>query len=353
MSNNMNATEAGIAPWTGAAVWDKSSFSHDDQWLITLSPDEIADIDSVIKQSMLSSKPIGELSKNDFGFTTFAQRLLELRADILNGKGFSVLRGLPDHWSDEKLIRTYWGVGRWLGDPVSQNAQGHLLGHVIDRRSSPTAGTRIYQTNQAQPFHSDSCDIVGLLCLRKAKEGGASSIASSTAIHNKMLSTDIEALQTLYGEFQCDRYGEIPDGKQPSYAVRVFNDVEGKCVCCGMDPDIRSAQRLDTVTALTQKQNDALDRFQAIAQDLALNMSLQRGDIQLLNNHVVVHAREQFHDDELLGNRRYLVRLWLSASNGRKLPAFMKERWGNIEVGSLRGGINVSGVTPTVTLNAG
>jgi hypothetical protein len=277
---------------------------------------------------------------------------MELRADILDGKGFAVLRGLPDDWSDEKLIRTYWGIGRWLGDPVSQNAQGHLLGHVIDRRSSPSAGIRIYQTNQAQPFHSDSCDIVGLLCLRKAKKGGASSIASSTAIHNKLLSTDIEALQTLYGEFQCDRYGEIPEGKQPSYTVHVFNHIEEKCVCCGMDPDIRSAQRLETVTPLTQKQVDALDRFQTIAQDLALNMSLQRGDIQLLNNHVVVHAREQFQDDELLDKRRYLVRLWLSTPDGRALPAFMKERWGNIDAGTLRGGIRVPGVTPTVALTA-
>lgn len=349
----MKATNAGITPWTGETVWDGNSFSHDDQWLITLSPDDIADIDSVIQKSMLSSKPIGELSKDDFGFTSFGQQLLELRADILNGTGFTVLRGLPNAWSDEKLIRTYWGIGRWLGDPVSQNAQGHLLGHVIDRRSSPTAGTRIYQTNQAQPFHSDSCDIVGLLCLRKAMEGGASAIASSTAIHNKLLSKDIEALQTLYGEFQCDRYGEIPEGKQPSYAAHVFNDVKGNCVCCGMDPDIRSAQRLESVAPLTQKQSDALDRFQTTAQDLALNMSLQRGDIQLLNNHIVVHAREQFQDDDSLEKRRYLVRLWLSASDGRALPAFMQERWGNIEVGGLRGGIRVAGVTPRVTLTAG
>ncbi|MFT6303646.1 MAG: hypothetical protein ACI9XK_001189 [Granulosicoccus sp.] len=350
MPSNITATDVDITPWTGKTVWDRNSFSQDDKWLVTLSPDDIADINSGIQESLLSDKPIAELTKDDFAFSSFGQRVLEWRADIIDGKGFAVLRGLPDDWSDEKLIRTYWGIGRWLGDPVSQNAQGHLLGHVIDRRSSPAAGTRIYQTNQAQPFHADSCDIVGLLCLRKAKEGGASSIASSTAIHNKLLSTDIEALRTLYGEFQCDRYGEIPEGKQPSYAVHVFNDVEGKCVCCGMDPDIRSAQRLDTVTPLTQKQSDALDRFQTIAQDLALNMSLQRGDIQLLNNHVIVHAREQFQDDELLEKRRYLVRLWLSASDGRTLPTFMKERWGNIEVGRLRGGITVSGITPTIEL---
>lgn len=347
----MNTNEAGIAPWAGKTLWDKNSFSDDDQWLTTLSSNDIADIESAHQQSLLSNKPLAELTKEDFGFAAFGQRILRMRSDILNGTGFAVLRGLPENWSDDKLIRTYWGIGRWLGDAVSQNAQGHLLGHVIDRRSTPSAGTRIYQTNQAQPFHSDSCDIVGLLCLRKAKEGGASSIASSSAIHNKLLSTDIEALETLYGEFQSDRYGEIPEGKQPSYKVHVFNYVDQTCVCCGMDPDIRSAQRLETVAPLTHKQHHALNRFQTTAQDLALNMSLQRGDIQLLNNHVVVHAREQFQDDESLEKRRYLVRLWLSTADGRTLPSFMKERWGNIKVGTLRGGIKVAGVTPTVQLD--
>ena len=299
---------------------------------------------------MQSLKPIEQLGKENFGFTSLMPLLSQLRDNILNGQGFAVLRGLPADWSDEKLIRTYWGIGRWIGDPVSQNAQGHLLGHVIDGRSSPSAGTRIYQTNQAQPFHSESCDIVGLLCLRKAQQGGASSLASSMAIHNTLLATDSDALQTLHSEFQCDRYGEIPEGKEPHYPVHVFNSLEGQCICCGMDPDTRSAQRLDWVSPLNQKQRHALDSFQSTAKDLALTMSLQRGDIQLVNNHVVVHAREQYQDDDSLEKRRYLVRLWLSTPDGRTLPAFMKERWGNIAVGSLRGGIKLQGVTPKVEL---
>ena len=352
MDSEMETAEVEFFPWTGKTVWDKDSFSHDDQWLVTLTPDDIANIYSGIQPSLCTSKPLEELAQADFNFAGFGQRLLDLRANILNGSGFAVLRGLPEDWNDKQLIHTYWGVGRWLGEAVSQNAQGDLLGHVIDRRSSPEAGIRIYQTNQAQPFHSDSCDIVGLLCLRSAKEGGASSIASSTAIFNNLLSTNTEALHTLHEEFQCDRYGEIPEGKQPFYSVRVFNRIEDNCICCGMDPDIRSAQRLDSVKPLTDKQTDALNSFQSAAQALALNMSLRRGDIQLINNHVVVHAREQFQDHESLEKRRYLVRLWLSAPDGRTLPAFMKERWGNIEVGTLRGGIKVPGVTPSVTLKA-
>ena len=239
-------------------------------------------------------------------------------------------------------------MGRWLGDAVPQNAKAHLLGHVIDQRSEVSADTRIYQTSCAQPFHSDSCDIVGLLCLRVARSGGASAIASSAAVHNNLLDEDPQALKTLYGEFQCDRFGEIPVGKKAYYSVHLFNQVDSNFICCGMDPDIRSAQRLEAVATLSKVQLHALEAFQQSAKKLALNMNLQRGDIQLLNNHTVVHAREPFDDHAELDKRRYLIRLWLSSPLGRRLPEFMAERWGNIEVGSIRGGIKVPGAVPIV-----
>jgi hypothetical protein len=338
--------------WTGAMVWDGKTIAAQDNWIIQLQDHELREIRTAVEESQSSGKPVGNLSRSDFKLTDFGNRLLKLRDDVLNGRGYAVLRGLPgDQWSDEELIRAYWGIGTWLGDPVSQNAKAHLLGHVIDQRSAPSAGTRIYQTNQAQPFHSDSCDIVGLLCLRPAKHGGASSIASSPAIYNALLDTNPAALDALCGVFLCDRYGEIPAGKLAYYAVRVFNDIDSKPVCCGMDPDIRSAQRLEGVAPLSQHQLVALDAFQQTARALALNMTLERGDIQIVNNHTVVHAREQFNDYPEREKRRYLIRLWLSSPHGRRLPEFMAERWGNIEPGSVRGGIKVPGATPVVYLD--
>ena len=187
--------------------------------------------------------------------------------------------------------------------------------------------------------------------MRQAKSGGGSAIASAAAIHNYLLEHDPAALETLYGEFQCDRYGEIPAGKLPHYTVRVFNEISNALVCCGMDPDIRSAQRLENVKPLSSEQSHALDQFQAVARSLALNMTLKRGDIQLVNNLTVVHARDAFTDHQESERRRYMVRLWLSSPLGRQLPAFLAERWGNIEVGNIRGGIKVPGSRPTVNLN--
>jgi len=340
-----------LKPWSGSQVWDGRSVSKNNDWIVQLNEREIDDIREAVDTSIASGKAIGSLTRSDFTFPIFSKRLLAIREDLLTGKGFTLLRGLPaSSWSDEELVRAYWGIGTWLGDAVSQNAQAHLLGHVIDQRTTNSNNTRIYQTNRAQPFHSDSCDIVGLLCLRTAKQGGESSIASSAAIHNELLANDSSALQRLYGSFQCDRYDEIPIGKLPYYAVHVFNTIDELLVCCGMDPDIRSAQRLEEVTPLTTAQSQALDSFQQAARKLSLRMNLKRGDIQLVNNLVAVHAREAFTDYPELDKRRYLVRLWLSSSAGRRLPEFLRERWGNIDVGSVRGGIKVPGATPVVHL---
>ena len=333
-------------------VWDGCEFDREDKWISRFSEQECSLVRAAVDRTRKIPKPLGELTRDDFRFEDVGQRLLSLRDTVLEGRGFTVLRGLARHdWSDEDLIRAYWGIGKWLGDPVSQNASAHLLGHIIDQRKTLDPGIRIYQTSLAQPFHSDSCDMVGLLCLRPAMRGGASSIASSAAIHNALLDRDPTALEHLYSTFQCDRFGEVPEGKQPSYPVRIFNEVHGNMVCCGMDPDIRSAQRLDEVDRLTAEQVHALDAFQQMARKLSLRMNLERGDMQFLNNLTVVHARESFEDYPEPERRRYLVRLWLSSPRGRVLPEFLAERWGNIEVGSVRGGILVPGAKPMVSLD--
>jgi len=341
-----------VKPWSGPFVWNGSEMESHNDWVIALTPQDITAIQTGINAFIASGKDLAAATHLDFPFAQFGESLKQAQEQLLNGRGFVLLSGLPaNDWTDQQLMTAYWGIGIHIGIPVSQNAKGHLLGHVIDQRTNSQNDKRIYQTNKAQPFHSDSCDIVGLLCLRKAKQGGESALASSAAIHNALLQTDPQALATLYGTFMCDRYGEIPQGKLPYYPVNVFNNIDQQLVCCGMDPDIRSAQRFDNIESLTNEQLHALDQFQNTAQNLALSMSLQRGDIQLINNLVAVHARETFVDHDEMGKRRHLVRLWLSAQNGRRLPDFLRERWGNIDVGSVRGGISVPGATPIVQFN--
>ena len=346
------ANDLGLQAWQGAGLWSQADLADDESWVVRLSDRDIEEIGAAVEVTRSAAVAIEQISREHFALPRLGPRLRAVETELLEGRGFALLRGLPTGaWSKEALFRAYWGLGTWFGDAVSQNARGHLLGHVIDLRTPGGPAQRVYQTNRAQPFHSDSCDIVGLFCLRGARSGGASAVASAAAIHNDLLESDPEALRCLYGTFHCDRYDEIPAGKRPTYPVRIFNRMAGYLTCCGMDPDIRSAQRLDDLPRLSPDQVAALDAFQASAERHALNMMLEPGDIQLVNNLVVVHARRAFEDEPDPDRRRYMVRLWLSSPRGRPLPAFLAERWGTIEVGARRGGIVVPGSRPVVQLD--
>ncbi len=341
-----------LAPRNGPEVWHGKSLTPGGDWLLRLNEAQLAEVFAAASASQIEGQPIERITRANFDLPLLRRSLAQLDQEIRDGRGFAVIRGLPvTEWSKELLARAFWGIGCYFGEAVSQNAAGHLLGHVIDLRGQRDRSQRIYQTNQAQPFHSDSCDIVGLLCLRKANSGGASAVASSAAIHNRLLESNPEALRTLYGRFVCDRYNEVPEGKAPYYEVHIFNRYGPYLTCCGMDPDIRSAQRLDVVARLTPAQLEALDAFQEAATEVAFHMVLEPGDIQLVHNHTVVHARSAFVDAPKPDQRRYLLRLWLSSSRGRPLPIELAERWGTIEVGAKRGGIVVPGVSPAVCLS--
>ena len=345
---------AALARWSGPEVWTGAELADDPDWAVSLSAGEVAELEEAVAATMRAGLPIERVTREDFPLPGLGPRVDGLLAEIVDGRGFVLIRGLPvETWSREQSVRAYWGIGCRLGEAVSQNAMGHLVGHVRDLRAPDRPERRLYQTSRPLPFHSDSCDIVGLLCLSAGKAGGESLIASAAAVHNHLLDTDPEALAVLCGTFHCDRYGEIPAGKTASYPVSIFNRMGRYLTCCGMDPDIRSAQRLPEVPRLTAAQHAALDAMQAAAGRLSLAMTLRPGDVQFVHNHTVLHARAAFEDHDEPERRRHLLRLWLSARQGRPLPGFLAERWGTIAVGARRGGIVVPGQRTSVPLAPG
>jgi hypothetical protein len=72
------------------------------------------------------------------------------------------------------------------------------------------------------------------------------------------------------------------------------------------------------------------------------SMELDRGDLQLLNNYVVIHSRTNFEDHDEPERKRHLLRLWLSIPQGQRLPSLWKEYFGAVAAGSVRGGVRGS-----------
>jgi Taurine catabolism dioxygenase TauD, TfdA family len=327
----------------GAAAWLGADMAQDERaWLRRLSPGNITELESAARHYLALGRDVGEITAADFPLPTFAHHLQLLQHKLLHGNGIEVLRGLPvASYSQEFATTVFCGIGAHLGRARSQNAAGHILGHVRDLGASSTdPNTRIYQTAERQTFHTDSADVVGLLCIREAREGGRSLLVSAETIYNRMRALRPDLLAKLFDPIATDRRGEVPEGASPWMSIPPLNWHEGRLTVFYQRQYIDSAQRFDGAMRLTPAHVEALDMFDALANEPALHFSMQLepGDMQFVYNHSQLHDRTGFVDWPEPQRKRHLLRLWLSVPGDRPLPECFKERYGSIAVGN-RGGI--------------
>jgi hypothetical protein len=201
---------------------------------------------------------------------------------------------------------------------------------------------RIYQTHARQTFHTDSSDIVGLVCLQQARSGGDSALVSSNTIYNEMRRDHPELAAALFDSIATDRRGEIASGQKPFFEIPVFTWHAGMISTIYQRQYIDSAQRFDDAMRLTPLHIEALDCFDALANDTRLNflMRLEPGDMQFVHNHTLLHDRTAFEDWDEPERKRHLLRLWLSSPEARPLPEVWAQRYGTIEPG-VRGGVTI------------
>ena len=339
----------------GASAWHGPDLTRRPDWIAYLSSTEVGEIERAVKRLASESCDIVTLRREDFPLPTLAPRLRRLLDEVLNGRGFVLLRALPvGTWTKRESAIAFFGIGTHIGSARSQNAQGHVLGHVKDLgRSSHDPAVRIYQTHERQTYHTDSSDVVCLLCLRPAKSGGLSSLVSSVTIFNEMRRRRPDLLRVLFAPIETDRRGEAFEGQKPYFKIPIFSWHKGFLSAIYQRQYIESARRFADVPPLTPIQIEALDLFDSLANDpeLHLFMELQPGDIQIVHNHTILHDRTAFDDWPDPERKRHLLRLWLAPMNARPLPSVFAERFGSVVPGD-RGGVVVRGMKPTAPLDA-
>ncbi len=332
--------------WYGPAMAQRKS-----EWTIELTSPEIKELEKAAEPLIDSEQNIGSLTASGFSLPILGPKLSAMREELIHERGFSLLKGLPvEKYTECEAGTIFYGLGCHLGSPRSQNAMGHMLGHVRDlgkKSSDPT--TRIYQTNERQTFHTDSSDVVGLLCLKTAKTGGTSLLVSASTIYNEMRKHRPDLLKLLLEPIATDRRGEVPEGMLPYLLIPVFNFYKEFLTPFYQRQYIDSAQRFEDAPRLTPLHVEALDMFDRLANDpkLYLSMDLEPGDMQFVYNHALLHDRTGFEDWDDPAKKRHLLRLWLSIPGDRPLPEVFVSRYGTIEIGN-RGGIIVRGTMLTI-----
>lgn len=321
---------AAVTPIESRADWRASQWRKDDSWIYHLSESELAELDDALDHAKRKGLSGTAITRGDFPLPQLGPALDRLTDDLVNGRGFFLIRGFPAlDYSKEDASSVFWGMGTYIGSPWPQNANGDVLGDVRDTgRSILDPTVRGYQTNVRLPFHTDGSDLVGLMCLRTSKSGGLSSIVSSVACHNELARTKPELCERHYEPFAYDWRGEEKPGSKPYYEMPTFTQHDGRLFNRYIRGFIDSAQRFDELPRHSPTDIAALDALDALTvdPDFRLDMELQPGDVQFVNNYVIFHSRTAYEDHDEEDRKRHLKRLWLSTDKYGSRPASFTNR---------------------------
>lgn len=344
-------------PIKGPSVWRGRDMARSSRWIRDFTPAALDEIDSALRVTQRGGLAWHQITRETFPLPHTAVLLAETAEELESGSGMMKLRGLPvARYSEDELRAIWFGLGANLGPPVFQNRSGELMRAIRDEGGD--LGKRYGQleatgdgnkpfmssyartlSNGALRYHTDRCDVVGLLCVRQARAGGVSTLASSAAVHNTMLERRPDLAEALYQPVWRSRLGEELGGETQAYPLPIFGQRDSRFTSHYSLTYIEAAQLLPTVPRLTPKQREAIDMLMQLAGELSFEMTLEPGDIQLLNNHVIYHGRTPFTDDASTGQDRLLFRLWLAMPNSRALPEDHAVLWRDVNPGALRGGI--------------
>ncbi len=335
-----------MKPIIDPAGWSAADIAGTDAWVYRLSGPEITDIFDAVADIEAGGRDLKDITRDDFPLPVFADALSEIRDELIDGRGFAFIKGLPvvDR-SRFQNAAAFLGIGTHMGKAISQNARGHLLGHVKNIGgdiNSPTG--RGYDSPSKLSFHADSCDVLSLCCLQTSMSGGQHRICSSVSTYNEILKRRPDLANELSFSFYHTLRGELPPGTTRPWGRKpVVSVKDGYFSARGGSSTIKRGQDLPGVPKMSAAQIEALDMYQATSEELALDIDFEPGDISFVHNHVTLHARSAFEDWPEPTRARHLFRLWLDTGGARPL---------NAEVEAATRGITVDGTILNAPLEA-
>ncbi|MFM1814264.1 MAG: hypothetical protein RLZ98_959 [Pseudomonadota bacterium] len=314
------------SPW----VWTAAELASRDDWVVRIDETGLDDIATALEGVKRRGLELEQIRAADFPLPSLAGKLAHVRAMLTDGLGLCLVRGLPvDRYDKADMSLIIWGLGTHVGEGVSQSYRGDMIGEVMDMTHTGDA-RRAYRSPRPLDLHIDLVDVVGLACYRQAKEGGASIVASSMAIHNAILRERPDLMPALYAGYHYRHSEASSTGEPPTseHKIPVFGWAGDKLVCNFNSSPISRSFREDKHIAYDPKALEAYEVFIETAQreDMLYRMMLEPGDLQFLNNRVTLHGREEFEDHPELERKRLMLRVWLMMRDWATLPKTMRAR---------------------------
>jgi len=360
----------GRRPLSGPSVWTGEDLRLAPWWGHMLTPEDVDDLHQAteaVKKAGVQWRAPGVpeiIPKEAFPIgLAMRQKLSELSEELEDGKGLAMIRNMPvndPRFSEDDLAIAYLGMSAHIGHIILQSSSGLRsvsrgyglpLGRVQAEMTGETPkGGR--QTNNHFRLHTDRCDVISLLSVRTAPQGGASRVCSAPAVYNAMLERRPELARVL-----AEPIDRIWEGENGFFRLPVWGLTPCGRFTTQISPSyVENAQYLPNTRKATPAQIEALDMIELLGMELGAEFLMQPGMLYFLNNHQVYHGRGSWAVTEAeksgsWGSRgRLLFRTWISPFNSRALPDTPEYRciWGNTAAGAPRGGFDQAVATGEV-----
>lgn len=323
------------------AIWRGNELLTRPDFLQTLDNAEIAELAAAAED--IDRADWDDLTPESFGWPTLSDRLARIQATLETGSGATLIRGFPvERFSEETIQRLFWGMVQHIGTPISQSAKGERIFHVRDEGYRlDDARARGPNTRKRLSFHTDRCDVIAFLCHRQAKAGGENDIVSSVALYNEIHRRRPDLLAELMQPYYYRRHNVDLGNDRPFCRQPIFSFCQGHFAASFLRVLIERAYESPEVPAMTDRQREALDYLEEVAEDEAMHLRFRQkpGDILLLNNWVTLHRRTEFEDFDDPERKRHILRIWLSVPNSRPIDPLFIDNFGATEAGAIRGGM--------------
>jgi alpha-ketoglutarate-dependent taurine dioxygenase len=295
------------------------------RYLLRIPEDGLAELERVAAELRAAPVPTLLLLPEHFALAACARFMATVRERLDQGPGFAVIDRLPlDRLSRPEAIDLYWILASMLEPPVAQEWKGTVIYDVRHDGQAYGEDTRGALTPVSLEMHTDSSmgeappNYLGLLTLATARAGGMSIVSSAHAAHNHFLTDRPDVLRRLYAPFYRDHQ---------SYQAADAAATNVRPVFAWESRGLRTRFNARHIVRGYEKTGRVLDDAGAEAVRLMdeflgdprhrLDLWLEPGQIQLLNNRVIVHGRTAYEDHDEPERRRHLVRLWLRAGDRR------------------------------------
>ena len=325
------------------AAWQVSELKADQSWNFNLTDLHRKMITRVVRKAYDPKKSLFDYKREEFDFGPGYKVLKAAFLEAYHGRGIALLHGLPrEGLSEQEFSVMNWGIGLQFGVARPQGIKTQYLSSVRDIGTDYRASNgRGYSSNAKLDFHADGTDVVLLSCFNKAKIGGQSMITSSVSAYKTLCQEQPDLADIATQDFFFSRQKEEAPGENPFYGQPLFDICDGKLFGKWNRNRVQSAQNIKGVPKLTSMQIKLMDKLDEILRrpKFMYKMYLEPGNLQFLNNHVMLHSRTDYIDYKEPERLRLLQRLWLAPPDSIPLPESWGDFFRSITPGTVRGGI--------------